>query len=294
MQKYLPWFLAIRPKTLAAAFVPVIGGSALGYVLGSQQIPWFIFICILCSIFALQAATNLFNDALDFQRGADTLHRMGPTRVTQSKMLTERQVVSGGLACLALAILFGIPIVLQGGWPYFVIGLLSCWGAYAYTGGRWALAYLGLGEIFVVLFFGWLATCGTYTLIVPGWPPAPVWIAGLQIGLLATALLVVNNFRDREGDARVGKKTLCVRWGHKFARFEIVFIYAVVYGLQPYWWKKGFGWAAVLPLMTSPLAVRVIASLYRPPSSLLNKTLAKAAGILLLFGIFFTTGLLLR
>ena len=147
------WILAFRPKTLTAALVPVGVGTALPLGLGLGSKPGLAVLALISALF-IQIGTNLVNDASDFKKGADTAERIGPKRVTQSGLLSPRTVLAGGLFCFLLAILFGIPLVLSGGWPLVWIGLFSVFAGYAYTAGPFPLAYLGLGDFFVLVFFG--------------------------------------------------------------------------------------------------------------------------------------------
>ena len=144
-----PWLLASRPKTLSAAVVPVLIGTALA----PSPIRWLMFACALLGALFIQIGTNLVNDALDFKRGADTHERLGPVRVTQAGLLSANAVLLGAYASFGFAALCGIPLIVRGGWPIIVIGVVSIVAAYAYTGGPYPLAYRGLGEIFVIAFF---------------------------------------------------------------------------------------------------------------------------------------------
>lgn len=155
-----PWIIATRPKTLSAAVVPVLIGTGLA-IRDGHRIHWLYFACALVGAVFIQIATNLINDALDFKKGADTKDRLGPLRVTAAGLLRPESVMRGAYACLFLAALCGIPLIYRAGWPLFVIGVASIIAAYAYTGGPYPLAYYGLGEIFVILFFGFVAVGGT-------------------------------------------------------------------------------------------------------------------------------------
>ena len=175
--------------------------------------------------------------------------------------------------------------MIQGGWPIFLVGLVSLALGYAYTGGPFPLAYLGLGDIFVILFFGVIAVAGTYYLHT-NMISMPAVVAGLQIGLLATVLIAVNNLRDAPEDALVNKKTLAVRFGIGFARFEIIFLMSAAILLGVYWWRTGHPRAAILPLLTFPIVRRLVVGVVRePPSPIYNRFLALAALIHLVFGL---------
>ncbi len=256
------WILAARPKTLAAAFVPVLVATALSVFylkpLGNQIHYRYSFFALISAIF-IQIGTNLVNDALDFKKGADTPSRLGPIRVTQNGLLTPKQVLAGGLFCFVMAGLFGAPLVQHAGLPILCLGLLSVLCGYIYTGGPYPLAYVGLGDIFVVLFFGLGAVCGVF-YIHTGLISTGALVASLQIGCLATVLIAINNFRDYASDRLVNKLTLAARFGQKFARYEICALYAIPFVLNLYWITHGPVLAGVLPLATLPLTVTVATS----------------------------------
>jgi len=289
----LPWLQALRPKTLTAAVVPVIVASAL-VVAERFEFKIALSLCALLSSIFIQIGTNLINDALDFKKGADDEKRIGPTRVTQSGLLSHRGVMSGGFLCFFIATLLGIPLVIAGGWTIVIIGVLSLICAYIYTGGPWPLAYVGLGDIFVILFFGLVAVIGTFFLHTQSVSLGSIF-AGLQIGMLATVLIAVNNLRDSPLDKLVGKKTLAVRFGVNFARIEIALLVFLPFILGFYWVFEGEFLAAVLPILCFPLARRLVSDIFKTePSPLYNKFLAKAAGLHLIFGILLTAGLIFK
>jgi len=290
-----PWLLAARPKTLTASLSPVLLGTGLAAGFSPDPVPLHLAALALASALCIQVGTNLVNDAQDFEKGADTAERLGPTRVTQSGLLRGRHVMLGAGAFFLVATLLGIPLVIAGGIPILVIGALSVVAGYAYTAGPFPLAYLGLGEVFVMLFFGVAAVKGmAYVLTGHGlWPWAEV--AALQVGLQSSALLAVNNCRDIEGDRRVGKRTLAARFGLRFARIEIAALVAVPYLLGPAWVAGGRPWAALLPLATLPLAVRLVRGVWsEPPSPRYNVFLAQTELLQLLFCALAAVGLALR
>ena len=290
-----PWLLAARPKTLTASLSPVLLGTGLAASVSPEPVPLSLAALALASALCIQIGTNLVNDAQDFEKGADTAERLGPTRVTQSGLLRGRHVMLGAGAFFLLAAVLGIPLILAGGIPILVIGILSLVAGYAYTAGPYPLAYLGLGEVFVMLFFGVAAVKGmAYVLTGQGlWPWAEV--AALQVGLQSSALLAVNNCRDIEGDRRVGKRTLAARFGLRFARIEIAALVAVPYLLGLAWVAAGRPWAALLPLATLPIAVRLVRGVWsEPPSRAFNRFLAQTALLQLLFCALAAVGLALR
>lgn len=294
------WLLAARPKTLTAAIVPIFVGSALAWRMhqldsSTQPFTWSLSVvawALLASIF-IQIATNLVNDAIDFKKGADTEARIGPQRVTQSGIFSAKQVMGMAFVFFGLAVLCGIPLVQIGGWPILGIGLVSLLMGYSYTGGPFPLAYLGLGDLFVVLFFGLIAVGGVFFLHTHQYSPEAL-MAGLQVGLHCTVLIAINNLRDVHGDAQVGKRTLAVRLGVRMAKIEIVALCSLPFLLNIYWLSLGYVWAAVLPLLALPLAIKISKFILRhEPSAQYNQILAVGAGLHLVFGLLFTIGILL-
>jgi 1,4-dihydroxy-2-naphthoate octaprenyltransferase len=286
-----PWILAARPRTLGAAVIPVLAGGALAFAAGNLD-PMAMVLIIACAVL-IQIATNYFNDAIDHAKGADTAERLGPTRVTNSGLLAPRTVMTGGAACLALAVALSIPLVLHGGWPIVVIGIFSLFFAYAYTGGPFPLAYLGLGEIFVVLFFGIIAVAGTFYLNTLELSSAAV-LAGLQIGLHSSVLLAVNNLRDIDSDRAANKRTLAARFGLTFARRENAALVMAPFVLGIAWLPLGYLWAFLLPLMTLPLAWWLArACLVANPDRSVNQLLAQAAALHAAFGLLLALAFLL-
>ncbi len=286
-----PWILAARPRTLGAAIIPVLAGAALAFAARSLD-PFVIALIIACAVL-IQIATNYFNDTIDHAKGADTAERLGPTRVTNAGLLTPQTVLRGGVACLALAVLMSIPLVWHGGWPIVGIGLFSLIFAYTYTGGPFPLAYLGLGELFVVLFFGIIAVAGTFYLNTLEWSFAAA-LAGLQIGLHSSVLLAVNNLRDIESDRAANKRTLAARFGLTFAQRENAALVMAPFVLGIAWLPLGFFWAFLLPLMTLPLAWWLVrACLEAQPDRSVNQLLAQAAALHAAFGLLLSFGFLL-
>ncbi len=285
-----PWILALRPKTLTAALVPIAVATALVKATG-VPIQWWISVDALFVSFLIQIATNFINDAIDFDKGADTETRTGPQRVTQTGLLTRRQVMVAGFACLVVALGLGVPLVFQGGWPIVVIGLVSLFLAYGYTGGPFPLAYLGLGDLFVILFFGVIAVGGTFYLHTHDYG-LPAVIAGLQVGLLATVLIAINNLRDSPQDKLVGKKTLAVRFGTRFAKIEITVMAYLPFLLGMAYASPGWKWAGYAPLITVPLASRLVRGIWKAePGPVMNRFLAQAAGLQMAFGFALALGL---
>jgi 1,4-dihydroxy-2-naphthoate octaprenyltransferase len=289
MQSIKYWFMAFRPKTLTACLVPILVSTALVKALHLPINGSVVILALLASFF-IQIGTNLVNDAVDFKKGADTADRIGPKRVTQSGHFTYRQVMLGAGLCFLLAVACGVPLVIQGGVPILGIGLLSVLMGYAYTMGPVPLAYFGLGDLFVILFFGLIAVTGVFFLHTGMWS-APSFLLGLQIGFHATVLIAINNLRDADGDRQVNKKTLAVRLGKSFARYEIGFLCLAPFVLNTYWWNLGFKAAALIPLVALPLALLVIKNIFKTePSAVYNKFLGQSALLHLVFGLLLSLG----
>jgi 1,4-dihydroxy-2-naphthoate octaprenyltransferase len=283
-----PWLLAARPKTLSAAVVPVLMGSVLAAD-EPAAISWWIFACALAGALLIQIATNFINDALDFKKGADTSERLGPVRVTAAGLISAERVMRAAWMCLILAALCGIPLLVRGGWPMLVVGLASIAAAYAYTGGPYPLAYHGLGELFVVVFFGFVAVGGTFYALSLQLTQSAL-LAGFAAGSLATVLLAINNLRDIDSDRRSNKRTLAVRFGENFARAEVVFFtlapFVAVAGIAGI---RGHG-GLLLTLGALPFALLVIAQVFRSRGAKLNRSLAFAGALQWAFGLLFVAG----
>ncbi len=278
--------MAARPKTLPAALVPVWAGCVLAHATRGVFDP-LLAACTMAGALGIQVATNLFNDAIDAAKGADTARRLGPTRVTAGGLMSRRAVIGWACAFLALAVLCGVPLVRARGWPMLAIGAPSLFLAYGYTGGPWPLAYRGLGELFVVLFFGFVAVVGTAFVQTGEWLPE-AWLLGGQVGLLSAVLISINNLRDREEDATTGKRTLAVRFGPRAARWLVwaEIKVAALAGLG--WLAFGRPWwvLATLPMWTLGLGLGW-GALTAPAGRGMNRLLALGGVQLLLFGALF-------
>lgn len=285
------WLLAARPKTLPAAAAPVVVGAALALSEGAFS-PGPALAALLAALL-LQIGANLANDVFDYKKGADTGARLGPLRVTQAGLLSPEQVLLATGITFGLAALIGLYLIVVGGWPIALIGLLSIAAGLAYTGGPFPLGYNGLGDVFVFLFFGLAAVCGTYYVQVETVSPA-AWWAAVPIGLLATAILVVNNLRDLETDRAAGKKTLAVRWGARAARLEYSLLLAVAYlcpllmGLT----RVSSAWV-MLAWLSLPLARSQLDLIWHSQGRVLNQALAGTARLELVYGLLFSAGLLI-
>lgn len=289
LSKLTPWMMAIRPKTLTAAVVPVCVGTMLARA-DRGTVNLLLFLCALLFACFIQIGTNLINDALDFKKGSDTSQRLGPVRVTQAGLLTIEQVFAWGIACLMIAMILGIPLIIQGGWILAVILSLSAVSAYLYTGGPMPLAYCGLGDLFVLIFFGFVATVSVYFLQT-GFLDRGSFLAAAQIGSLAVVMLAVNNLRDIKEDTRANKRTLPVRFGKQFARIEITLLILLPFFLSFLWFAQGYAGAAYLPWIVLPAATFIIKGVWSTePGKIYNHFLGYAALLHLFFGLLLSLG----
>ena len=286
------WWLAIRPKTLAASLSPVLMGTAMAY--GAGFFDSLIFVVTLGCALLIQILTNFINDLYDFKNGVDTTERMGPTRVTQSGLATPKQMMVAIVFVLILITAGAFYLVTIGGKPIALIGILSILSAYLYTAGPLPLSYLGLGEIFVFAFFGPVAVAGTYLLQTLEFDPIVV-MAGIAPGLFSVAILTVNNLRDIVTDKKVGKKTLAVRFGPDFAK--AVYFYSILGACSIpvilYLMTQDYPsalYASLIFIFFFPL-FRAVMTNQDGPS--LNGVLAKTGRWLLIYSVAFSIGWLM-
>lgn len=290
---FVDWIQAARPKTLTAAIVPFFAGTALAHASGFS-IDWGLLLSALASALCIQIGTNFINDAFDFAKGADNQERLGPRRAIQQGLATTRQVYAFGLSFFLAALIFGVPLIVHGGASMAAILLISIISGYLYTGGAFPLAYQGLGDLFVVIFFGWVATIAGYW-IQTGAMSLQSLLLGTQIGLLCTLMIAINNLRDIHSDVKACKKTLAVRFGQSFAKCEIALLAGIPYALNIFWLNWGFVLAAILPWITAPLSALLIAKIRKTqPSKAYNHFLALAALLHLSFGLLLIIGLILQ
>jgi 1,4-dihydroxy-2-naphthoate polyprenyltransferase len=284
------WLLAARPRTLTAAVAPVAAGTGLAAYHGVAAMGPALAALVGAGL--IQVGTNFANDYYDFVRGGDTDERVGPVRVTQAGILRPEQVRRGMFTVLGLAVAVGVYLVWVGGWPVVAIGVTSVACAVLYTGGPFPLAYHGLGDVFVFVFFGLVAVGGTYYVQGLEWPP-DAFLAGVGLGALSTAILVVNNLRDIPTDARAGKRTLAVRIGPGATKVEYVLLLLVALAVPP----LGIGWlgwppTALAALLVVPVAIRPLRTVftYRHAEELIP-ALGQTARVVALYGGLLALGL---
>jgi 1,4-dihydroxy-2-naphthoate octaprenyltransferase len=285
------WLMAIRVPTLPAAVVPVLVGSATALADGLFK-PWAFLPALLASLL-IQIGTNLANDYFDHQKGADTVERLGPVRVTQSGLIAPATVRGAMLLCFGLAALCGAYLVYVGGWPILLIGLLSIASGILYTGGPFPLGYNGLGDLFTFIFFGVVAVVGTDYLHSGAFRGVAL-LASLPVAMLVTAIIVVNNLRDAPTDRKAGKRTLAVIFGERFARSEYALLVIGAFLLLPVVWM----WGGASPLsllawLSLPLALPLLDKVGKERGRALNAALRGTARLHMLFGALLALGLLL-
>lgn len=283
------WVLASRPQTLAAAVVPVLVGAACAHALGGFRLD-----ATLAALFGaiwIQIGTNFANDVFDYELGADTSERLGPTRAVQSGLLDAAQMRRGMWTAFALSAVFGLYMTWIAGWPMLVVGAASILSGIAYTGGPYPLGYHGLGDLFVMIFFGFVAVCGT-AFVNLGTVPEIAWWASVPVGALSTAILVVNNVRDRLSDEKAGKRTLAVRLGRAGGVAEYAVLVAAAYAVPAALVLGGQAGAWMwLPVLSLPVAVVLVVQILRREGPALNGTLVGTARLLVLHGVLFTVAI---
>lgn len=285
------WLLAARLRTLPAAAAPVLVGTSVAYEAGFFDI--WRFLCALFGALFIQIGTNLANDYSDARRGADTEDRLGPVRVTAGGLVPPQHVLYGVWISFAIAVGFGSYLIAVAGWELLVIGIASIIAGVLYTGGPRPYGYAGMGELFVFLFFGVVAVAGSAFVQMEEWPTVAI-LASIPVGALAAAVLVVNNVRDRETDARVGKRTLAVRLGPERGRDLYTLLIILSYSmLGPIAWVHESGWP-LLALLSFPLAIKwntTVRTHHDGPT--LNGALAGTAQLELAYCVLLAAGLAL-
>ena len=290
LSQFQIWMLAARPKTLPAAASVGIVGSAVAFSQGKFQAGPAL--AAILGALLLQIGANLANDVFDFYRGADAQGRLGPPRVTQEGLLTPQQVKTGMWVTFGLAMVLGVYLFLLAGWPVLLIGLASILAAIAYTGGPFPFGYYGLGDVVVFIFFGPVAVCGTYFVQAREVSQLAV-LASVPMGLLITAILVVNNLRDLETDRRAGKRTLAVRLGETGTRWEYAMCVAGAYAVIPLAWAAGLATAwTFLAWLSLPMAFSLGQFVWRQQGRPLNQALAGTGRLALGYGILLSIGLI--
>jgi 1,4-dihydroxy-2-naphthoate octaprenyltransferase len=287
------WLLAARPRTLPAGVAPVLVGTALAIHDGTFRVA--VFIAALLGAVFIQVGANLSNDYSDARRGADTEDRLGPVRVTAGGLVPPKQVLTATYVSFALAVLCGVYLIIVAGWVILAIGAASILAGVLYTGGPRPYGYEGLGDVFVFLFFGLVAVTGSYYAQVEHleWE---AFALAIPVGLIAAAILAVNNIRDAPTDARVGKRTLAVRLGRAPARSIYAAEVYVAFLIPPIVWAAGgdVGPWVFITWLALPLAVPLVRTVRQHDDGpTLNGALARTGMLQLVFCVLLSAGLLL-
>jgi 1,4-dihydroxy-2-naphthoate polyprenyltransferase len=285
------WIMAARVRTLPASVAPVLVGTSLA--LGGGHFEAVAFLAALAGAMLIQVGTNLSNDYSDARRGADSEDRLGPVRVTAGGLLPPKQVLVATYTTFGLAVLCGAYLIAVAGWGLLAVGAASILAGVLYTGGPRPYGYDGLGELFVFLFFGFVAVVGSWYVQVQSLPWQP-FVVAVPVGLLASAILVVNNLRDIESDRRAGKRTLAVRVGARRTRELYLVIVVGAFLCAPVPWLLGSmsAWL-LLPWLALPLALRPLRAVHtRTDGPSLNQALAQTAILQLLFCLLYSAGIL--
>lgn len=285
------WFLAARPKTLLAAVVPVMVGSSLAIYSGYFFLSYSI-VALLCSVL-IQIGTNYTNDLYDYLKGSDTKERKGPLRMLSAGLISVNEMKLGILIVFLITFLSGLYLVYTAGWIVLVIGIISIIAGLAYTAGPFPLAYNGLGDVFVFLFFGIVGTIGTYYLHHQEFTLLS-FLVSLPVGAVITNILIVNNFRDIEEDRSAGKITLAVIFGNTFSKieFNLLLLISFVIPLLLFIYYN-FSYWIFLPYLSLPVAILLIKMLNEYKGTELNKTLELTAKFSALYGLLFSIGIIL-
>ncbi len=285
------WMLAIRPKTLPAGAVPVVLGSALAAADGSFLL-FPAVVALICAL-GIQVATNFINEIYDFRKGADTAERLGPTRTVAAGIISEKTMIRVSALLIGTVFFLGLYLVYTAGWPIFIVGLFSLLFAWAYTGGPYPIAYSGLGDIFVFVFFGLVAVGGTYYVQAHALS-LPVLFAAVAPGVFSVNILLVNNIRDIATDRTVGKMTLPARIGAQWARRLYSTLTVVAFVVPVLLSMHGYSQWGMLSLLSAPLAFRLIRQLNASEGRELNNVLAGTGKLMTLHGLLFAAGLLVQ
>ncbi len=285
------WMLAIRPKTLPAGAVPVILGSALAATAGRFRL-FPALVALICAL-GIQVATNFINEIYDFRKGADTTERLGPTRTVAAGIISEKTMIQVSVVLLGTVFLLGLYLVYTAGWPILLVGMLSLLFAWAYTGGPYPIAYSGLGDVFVFIFFGIVAVAGTYYVQALSLS-FPVLLVAVAPGSFSVNILLVNNIRDIATDRKVGKMTLPARIGAEWARRLYIALTVVAYCVPVFLLLNGFSPWGLLSFLSLPLAFRMIKVLYASEGKELNNVLAGTGKLMTIHGILLSAGLLIK
>jgi 1,4-dihydroxy-2-naphthoate octaprenyltransferase len=286
------WAEAARPKTLAAGFIPVFVGASFAWADGNFHTAASL-VALFCALL-IQIGTNFANDYFDFKKGGDSPNRIGFTRAVAAGLISPETMLKATILTMGLAFVAGLYLVWIGGFVILAIGVLSLLFGILYTGGPYPLAYNGLGDLFVFIFFGIVAVMGTYYVNTLNWSE-PALIASLAVGALCVNILVINNLRDVNEDRVTGKRTLGVIFGEKTLKIEYTVMLVLAFIIPVIlWFHYSFSIYMLIPLLAIPFSIPLLKQVwFHTDKSTLNLTLERTARLMVLFGILFSTGILI-
>lgn len=290
--KFSVWIEAARLRTLPASLIPVLIGGALAW--NHDLFQWRITLIALLSAIFIQIATNFANDYFDFRQGADNRDRVGFSRATADGEIAPNTMLFMAIFTFFLAFILGLYLVIHAGWPILIIGLLSIAAGFMYTGGPFPLAYNGLGELFVFLFFGFAAVMGTYYVNALQWSKES-FFAAVAIGALSTMILVVNNYRDIHTDRKANKKTLAVLFGEQFAKWQFLILILLAFAVPPhFFFQESYPLVIMLPFLLLPWAFILVRHFWKEKEKqMFNSILVQTAQFMTVYGILFSMGIIL-
>lgn len=285
------WILAARPKTLVAGISPVI--IAIGLAIKDGVFNWYLsLICLLIAMF-LQIVSNFANDYFDYKKGSDTPERLGPQRAVAEGWVTPKQMIVASLVVLALACALGVVLMWLVDWRLLFVGIAVAVSAIAYSGGKYPLAYIGLGDVCVLLFYGIVPVVFTYFVQSTTFT-TEAFVCGLAIGLVSTNILVSNNYRDYELDKKAGKKTTIVIFGKKFGEYFYLINGIIAVVLCQYFWLQGLAAVALFPILYILVHIATWRQMIRiGEGRALIAILGKTARNVLLFGLLLFMGFII-
>jgi 1,4-dihydroxy-2-naphthoate polyprenyltransferase len=290
--KFSVWIEAARIRTLPASLIPVLVGASLAWNHDLFHLPATV-VALVCAIL-IQIGTNFANDYFDFRNGADNRDRVGFTRASASGEIAPNVMLGAAITTFLLAFLLGLYLVLHAGWPILAIGIVSIACGLLYTGGPFPLAYNGLGDVFVFLFFGLVAVMGTYYVNALHWSAEAFW-AGVAIGALSTMILTANNYRDVHTDRKAGKRTLVVLLGERFTRWQFLLLTLLAFAIPPhFYFRESYDSVILLPMiMVAPAVLLVYRFWKETRKELFNDILVRTAQFMTAFGVLFSLGIVL-
>ncbi len=290
--KFSVWIEAARIRTLPASLIPVLVGASLAWNHDHFHLPATV-VALICAIL-IQIGTNFANDYFDFRNGADTSDRVGFVRASASGEIAPNVMFGAAVVTFSLAFLLGLYLVFHAGWPILVIGTASIACGVLYTGGPFPLAYNGLGDVFVFIFFGLVAVMGTYYVNALQWSAEAFW-AAVAVGALSTMILTANNYRDVHTDLKASKRTLAVLLGERFTRWQYLLLTLLAFTIPPhFYFRESYDPVILLPMvLIIPAAMLVYRFWKETRKEQFNAILIRTARFMTAFGVLFSLGIVL-